>query len=629
MSYQQEYDRSMQDPEGFWRDQARLLPWYKFPQQILKQDADGIGHWFADGEMNTAYMALDHHVRNGRGDQTAIIYDSPVTDTKKKISYAELTDEVARTAGMLAGLGVVKGDRVIIYLPMIPEAVVAMLAVARLGAIHSVVFGGFAPPELAVRIDDATPKVIMTASCGIEVKKVIEYKPLVDKAFDLARHKPQSCVVLQRPQATASMIAGRDHDWATLLANAEAVGCTKVKGSDPLYILYTSGTTGKPKGVVRENGGHAVALNYSMKAIYNVEPGDVYWAASDVGWVVGHSYIVYGPLLHGCTTIVYEGKPIMTPDAGALWRIISEYRVKSFFTAPTAFRAVKKEDPEALLMKPYDLSQLQVIFSAGERLDSPTQEWLTEKSGKTVVDHWWQTETGWGITANLWGVEPKPVKMGSSTLPTPGFDVRILNENGRQLAANEQGYIAIKLPLPPSCLNRIWGDDNKYRDGYLSFLPGYYTTGDGGYIDEDGYVFVMGRVDDVINVAGHRLSTGEIEEVVAGHPAVAECAVIARDDELKGQVPMGLVVLKSGAAVAEADLQKDLAARIRDNIGAIACYRDTVILKRLPKTRSGKTLRKTLNGIVNGKEYTVPSTIDDPGVIPEIIETLRGKKMIA
>ncbi len=628
MSYQTEYDRSMQDPAGFWGDQAKALEWFKFPQTILTTDADGIGHWFADGEMNTAYMALDYHVKNGRGDQTAILYDSPVTDTKKKYTYAELTDEVARTAGMLADLGVVKSDRVIIYMPMIPEAVISMLAVARLGAIHSVVFGGFAPPELAQRIDDSTPKVILTASCGIEVKRVIEYMPLLNKAIELAKHKPPTCVIFQRPQCNAPLTAGRDFDWATLLAKAKAVGCTPVKGSDPLYILYTSGTTGKPKGVVRENGGHAVALKYSMKAIYNVDAGDVFWAASDVGWVVGHSYIVYGPLLQGCTTIVYEGKPIMTPDAGALWRVISEYGVKSFFTAPTAFRAVKKEDPDALLMKPYDLSKLQVIFSAGERLDPPTQEWLTEKSGKTVVDHWWQTETGWGITANLWGVEPKPVKFGSSTLPTPGFDVRILDENGKQMATNEQGYIAIKLPLPPSCMNRVWGDDNKFRESYLQFLPGYYTTGDGGYIDDEGYVFVMGRVDDVINVAGHRLSTGEIEEVVARHPAVAECAVIARDDALKGQVPMGLVVLKSGVNIEDAVLQKELVARVRDAIGAITCYKDTVILKRLPKTRSGKTLRKTLNKIVNGQEYTVPSTIDDPGVIPEIIETLRNEKYI-
>ncbi len=629
MSYQQEYDRSMQDPEGFWRDQAKALEWFKFPQQILTRDDDGLGYWFADGEMNTAYMALDHHVKNGRGGQTALIYDSPVTDTKKKYSYAELTDEVARTAGMLADLGVVKGDRVIIYMPMIPEAVVAMLAVARLGAIHSVVFGGFAPPELALRIDDATPKVILTASCGIEIKRVIEYKPLVDKAIDLAKHKPQSCVIFQRPQSTATLTTGRDHDWATLLAKAKPAACTPVKGSDPLYILYTSGTTGKPKGVVRENGGHAVALKYSMKAIYNVDPGDVFWAASDVGWVVGHSYIVYAPLLQGCTTVVYEGKPIMTPDAGALWRVIAEYGVKSFFTAPTAFRAVKKEDPEAALMANYDLSKLQAIFSAGERLDPPTQQWLGEKSGKPVVDHWWQTETGWGITANLWGVEPMQIKPGSSTKPTPGFNVQILDENGKELPRGTQGYIALKLPLPPSCLNRIWGDDNnRFRNGYLSFLPGYYTSGDGGYIDEDGYVFVMGRVDDVINVAGHRLSTGEIEEVVASHPAIAECAVIARDDELKGQIPMGLVVLKSGVSVDETQLGQELVKRIRDNIGAIACYKDTVILKRLPKTRSGKTLRKTLNGIVNGKPYNVPSTIDDPGVINEIVETLRSKGFI-
>lgn len=628
MSYQTEYDRSMKDPEGFWRKQAEALEWFKFPQQILSLDDDGLGYWFADGEMNTAYMALDHHVNTGRGNQLALIYDSPVTNTKSRYTYAELTDVVARTAGMLANLGVVKGDRVIIYMPMIPEAVIAMLAVARLGAIHSVVFGGFAPPELSVRIDDAKPKVILTASCGIEIKRVVEYKPLVDRAIELAKHKPQSCVVYQRPQAVASLVAGRDHDWVTLLAKAKAVGCTPVKGSDPLYILYTSGTTGKPKGVLRENGGHAVALKYSMKAIYNVEPGDVYWASSDVGWVVGHSYIVYGPLLHGCTTIVYEGKPIMTPDAGALWRVCAEYGVKALFTAPTAFRAVKKEDPQALLMKNYDLSKLKIIYSAGERLDPPTEAWLTEQSGKPVVDHWWQTETGWAITANMQGVEPMPIKPGSSTVPVPGFNVQILDENGHQVPRGTQGYIALKLPLPPACLNHIWGDVNKFRESYLTFLPGYYTSGDGGYIDEDGYVFVMGRVDDVINVAGHRLSTGEIEEVIATHPAVAECAVIARDDDLKGQVPMGLVVLKSGMTIAEPDLQKELITRIRETIGAITCYKDTVILARLPKTRSGKTLRKTLSNIVNGKEYMVPSTIDDPGVIPEIIEVLRSKKLV-
>jgi propionyl-CoA synthetase len=629
MSYKAEYQRSMKDPEGFWRTQAEDLDWFRFPQQTLTHDADGVGYWFADGEMNTAYMALDHHVKNGRGGQLALIYDSPVTGTKAKYTYTELTDAVARTAGMLADLGVVKGDRVIIYMPMIPEAVISMLAVARLGAIHSVVFGGFAPPELALRIDDAKPKVILTASCGIEVKRIIEYKPLIDKAFELAKHKPECCVIFQRPQAIAALTPGRDHEWTALLAKAKPVGCTPVKGSDPLYILYTSGTTGKPKGVVRENGGHAVALKYSMSAIYDMKPGEVFWASSDVGWVVGHSYIVYGPLLHGCTTVVYEGKPIMTPDAGALWRVCSEYGVKALFTAPTAFRAVKKEDPQALLMKPYDLSKLLTIFSAGERLDPPTEAWLTEVSGKPVIDHWWQTETGWAITANLRGVEPMPVKSGSSTMPVPGFNIQILDENGHEVERGTQGYIALKLPLPPSCLNRVWGDDNKFRDGYLSMFHGYYATGDGGYIDQDGYVFVMGRVDDVINVAGHRLSTGEIEEVIATHPAVAECAVIARDDDLKGQVPMGLVVLKSGATMDEAVLQKELVTRVRDAIGAITCYKDTVVLARLPKTRSGKTLRKTLCNIVNGKPYTVPSTIDDSGVIPEIIETLRSKQMIA
>ncbi|WP_283743619.1 propionyl-CoA synthetase [Sideroxydans sp. CL21] len=629
MSYQAEYQRSMNDPEGFWRKQAEDLDWFKFPQQILTRDEEGVGYWFADGEMNTAYMALDHHVKSGRGDQLALIFDSPVTNTKAKYTYAELTDAVARTAGMLADLGVVKGDRVIIYMPMIPEAVISMLAVARLGAIHSVVFGGFAPPELALRIDDAKPKVILTASCGIEVKRIIEYKPLIDKAFELAKHKPECCVIFQRPQAVAALTPGRDHEWTSLLAKAKPVGCTPVKGSDPLYILYTSGTTGKPKGVVRENGGHAVALKYSMSAIYDMKPGEVFWASSDVGWVVGHSYIVYAPLLHGCTTVVYEGKPIMTPDAGALWRVCAEYGVKALFTAPTAFRAVKKEDPQALLMKPYDLSKLLTIFSAGERLDPPTEAWLTEVSGKPVIDHWWQTETGWAITANLRGVEPMPVKSGSSTMPVPGFNVQILDESGHQVARGTQGYIAIKLPLPPSCLNKVWGDDKKFGEGYLSMFPGYYATGDGGYIDADGYVFVMGRVDDVINVAGHRLSTGEIEEVIATHPAVAECAVIARDDDLKGQVPMGLVVLKSGATIDEIVLQKELVTRVREAIGAITCYKDTVILARLPKTRSGKTLRKTLCNIINGKAYTVPSTIDDSGVIPEIIETLRSKQFVA
>lgn len=629
MSYQAEYQRSMDDPEGFWKEKAEALKWFKFPEKILSQDEQGLYHWFADGEMNTAYMALDYHVENGRGDQVAMIYDSPVTDSKKKFTYTELRDEVAKTAGMLASLGVEKGDRVIVYMPMIPEAVISMLAVARLGAIHSVVFGGFAPPELAVRIDDSTPKAIISASCGIEIKRVIEYKPLLDKAIDLASHKPESCIIFQRPQATAKMIEGRDYDWNELMAKAEPVGCTPVKGIDPLYILYTSGTTGKPKGVVRENGGHAVALNYSMDAIYNMQPGDVFWAASDVGWVVGHSYIVYAPLLHGCTTIVYEGKPIMTPDAGAFWRIAEEYGVKGLFSAPTAFRAIKKDDPNADLVKNYDISSLKTIFSAGERLDPPTQEWMMEKTGKPVIDHWWQTETGWGITANLQGIEPMMIKLGSSTMPTPGFNVQILDENGQVLNRNEQGYIAIKLPLPPSCLASVWGAPGKFKESYLSTFEGYYASGDGGYIDEDGYVFVMGRVDDVMNVAGHRLSTGEMEEVVGSHPAVAECAVIAKDDDLKGQIPIGLVVLKTGVDIDEAVLSQELVQLIRGSIGAIACYKDTYVVKRLPKTRSGKTLRKSMRQMINGQAYAVPSTIDDVTIMPEIEELLRSKGVIA
>lgn len=625
MSYQAEYQRSMNDPEGFWREKAQALPWFKFPETILSQDSDGIYHWFADGELNTSYMALDYHIEQGRGDTLAIIYDSPVTNTKTTYTYSQLRDEVAKAAGMMASLGVTKGDRVIIYMPMIPEAVISMLAVARLGAIHSVVFGGFAAPELAVRIEDSQPKIMISASCGVEIKRVIEYKPLLDKAINLSSHKPQSCIIFQRPECTAPLTAGRDHDWSALMAHAQPVAPVPVKGTDPLYILYTSGTTGKPKGVVRENGGHAVALNYSMDAIYNLKAGDVFWAASDVGWVVGHSYIVYAPLLHGCTTIVYEGKPIMTPDAGAFWRVCSEYGVKALFTAPTAFRAIKKEDSEGEFLKQYDLSKLTTIFSAGERLDPPSQQWLMDKSGKPVIDHWWQTETGWGITANLQGVEPMPIKLGSSTVPTPGFNVQILDESGQELPRGQQGYIALKLPLPPSCLATVWGSVEKFKESYLSMFEGYYASGDGGYIDEDGYVFVMGRVDDVMNVAGHRLSTGEMEEVVGSHPAVAECAVIARDDDLKGQIPIGLVVLKTGAQINEAEFSKELAQMIRASIGAIACYKDTYIVQRLPKTRSGKILRKNLRQMINGQEYIVPSTIDDPAIMPELEALLSSK----
>jgi propionyl-CoA synthetase len=628
MSYKAEYQRSMDDPEGFWREKAQDLKWFKFPENILSKDEHGIDHWFEDGEMNTAYMALDYHIEQGRGDQAALIYDSPVTDTKKQYTYTELRDEVAKAAGMLKDLGVEKGDRVIIYMPMIPEAVIAMLAVARLGAIHSVVFGGFAAPELAVRFEDALPKVVISASCGIEINRVIEYKPLLDKAIEISAHKPESCIVFQRPQAEASMVEGRDYDWNERCAKAEPADCVPVKGTDPLYILYTSGTTGKPKGVVRENGGHAVAMNYSMKAIYNVDKGDVFWAASDVGWVVGHSYIVYGTLLRGCTTIVFEGKPIMTPDAGAFWRVCADYNVKTLFAAPTAFRAIKKEDPDGEFFKQYDLSELVAIFSAGERLDPPTQEWLMEKSNKPVIDHWWQTETGWGITANLQGIEPMPVKLGSSTVPTPGFNVKIVNDNAEELEANEQGYIALKLPLPPGCLTSVWGNIEGFKENYLNFFPGYYSSGDGGYIDEDGYVFVMGRVDDVINVSAHRLSTGEMEEIVGAHPAVAECAVIAKDDDLKGQVPMGLVVLKSGVEVDEDELSKELAQAVRSAIGPIACYKESYVVKRLPKTRSGKTLRKSIRQLVNGQEPIVPSTIDDPAALPEIGEILKGRGVL-
>jgi propionyl-CoA synthetase len=568
--------------------------------------------------MNTAYMALDHHVENGRGDQLAVIYDSPVSNTKRQLTYREMRDQVALFAGVLKAQGVEKGDRVVIYMPMVPEALIAMYAVARLGAIHSVVFGGFAPHELAVRIDDAEPKVVVTASCGIEVSKIIEYKPMLDEAIEQSAHKPEKCIILQRPQAKAELIAGRDLDWEEAVASAEPADCVPVKGTDPLYILYTSGTTGKPKGVVRDNGGHATALKYSMKAIYNIDAGDTFLAASDVGWVVGHSYIVYAPLLAGATTIVYEGKPVRTPDAGAFWRLCEEYKIKALFAAPTAFRAIKKEDPDAKEIGKYDLSSLEIIFMAGERLDPPTYHWTVEKTGKPVIDHWWQTETGWAICGNLMGIEQKAPKPGSATLPVPGFNVQILDSEGNPMPAGEQGSIAIKLPLPPSCLPTIWGNHERFRAGYLSDFPGYYTSGDGGYKDEDGYVFIMGRTDDVINVAGHRLSTGEMEEIVADHPAVAECAVIGINDALKGQAPIGLVLLKDGVDIDEEALEKELVAMVRKEIGPIACFNRAIVVQRLPKTRSGKILRKLLRQIADGQEYTVPSTIDDPASLSEI-----------
>jgi len=629
MSYIDEYKRSIDTPEAFWAEKAEAIQWFKKPETILSKDENGIYRWYADGEMNTAYLALDYHVENGRGDQDALIYDSPVTDTKQRYTYSELRDEVAKFAGVLKSQGVEKGDRVVIYMPMIAEAVIAMLAVARLGAIHSVVFGGFAPHELAVRIDDAEPKVIVTSSCGIEIAKVIEYKPLLDEAIEKSAHKPNSCIVFQRPQVTASLIEGRDVDWAEAMKSAEPADCTPVKATDPLYILYTSGTTGKPKGVVRDNGGHAVALKYSMKAIYNMEPGEVFWAASDVGWVVGHSYIVYGPLLAGCTTVVYEGKPIKTPDAGAFWRVCEEYGAKALFAAPTAFRAIKKEDPDSEYLKKYDLSKLQTIFMAGERLDPPTYHWTKETLGKPVIDHWWQTETGWAICGNLTGVEMLEPKPGSSTVPVTGFNVQILDHEGNELPNGEQGNIALKLPLPPSCLPTVWGDFERFRTGYLSEFPGYYSSGDGGYKDDDGYVFIMGRTDDVINVAGHRLSTGEMEEIVADHPAVAECAVIGINDPLKGQQPVGLVLLKNGVELEEEELQAELVAMVRKEIGAVACFKRAVVVQRLPKTRSGKILRKLLRQIADGQDYSIPSTIDDPASLPEIQEIMGRHGLVS
>jgi len=622
-AYQKQYQQFLENPEQFWQEQANRIAWYKKPTNILSVDENEYFRWYTDGELNTSYLCLDYHVEQGRGEQAALIYDSPVTDTKATYTYRELRDQVALFAGGLKSLGVEKGDRVVIYMPMVPEAAIAMLACARLGAIHSVVFGGFAPDELAVRIDDAHPKVIVTASCGIEINRVIDYKPMVDEAIKIAEHKPSHVVLLQRPQSQADMQPGRDVDWQDLVSGATPAEPVAVKGTDPLYILYTSGTTGKPKGVVRDNGGHAVAMCYSMDVVYNVEAGDVYWAASDVGWVVGHSYIVYAPLLTGCTTILYEGKPVRTPDSGAFWRVCAEHGVKTMFTAPTAFRAVRKEDPEAENLKQYDLSKLERIYLAGERLDPPTYEWLKEKTALPVIDHWWQTETAWAIAGNPIGLEPMPTKPGSATVPMPGYQVHILNEAGEPVGASEKGNIAIKLPLPPGTLATIWGNHPRFEAGYLNTYPGYYLTGDEGYLDEDNYLFVMGRCDDVINVAGHRLSTGQMEEIVGSHPAVAECAVIGISDNLKGQLPLGLVVLKDGASLGKDDLAAELKQMVRAKIGAVGCYDQSLIVQRLPKTRSGKILRRTMRQIADGEPYNVPSTIDDPAILDEISQAMK------
>ena len=622
--YQQEYHQSLTEPDQYWGGAAKLIDWYTEPTVVLDRSDPPFYRWFTGGVLNTCFNAVDRHVRDGRAGQPALIYDSPVTGSQRVMTYRELLEEVARFAGVLTGRGVTAGERVVIYMPMVPEAVVAMLACARIGAVHSVVFGGFAAAELATRIEDAAPVAIVTASCGIETSRVVEYKPILDRAIELSAHKPRWCVVLQRPQARAPLVAGRDLDWAEQMAAAQPAGCVPVAATDPLYILYTSGTTGKPKGVVRDNGGHAVALAWSMQHVYDTQPGDVYWAASDIGWVVGHSYIVYAPLLAGCTTVLYEGKPVGTPDAGAFWRVIEDHRVKALFTAPTAFRVIKKEDPEGKFARGRDLSSLRYLFLAGERLDPETYRWARELLGIPVIDHWWQTETGWAIAANPMGLEPMEAKPGSPTVPMPGYDVHVAGPSGEDMPAGTNGEIVLRLPLPPGCLPTLWGDDQRFTDSYLSAYPGCYLTGDGGYVDADGYLFVMGRTDDVINVAGHRLSTGEMEEVLASHPAVAECAVIGVSDPVKGQVPRAFVVLKAGAGADPDALRAELVELVRDQIGPVAALRQVDVVPALPKTRSGKILRKTMRGIAEGRDEPVPSTIDDPAALDALRPLLHG-----
>ena len=622
--YEIAHNQSIEDPNGFWGAAAEDCQWYQKWDKVLDDTNKPFFRWFSGGEMNTCYNALDYHIDTGRGDQNAIIYDSPVTDTIKKFTYSQLRDEVARFAGALAAQGVAKGDRVLIYMPMIPEAVMAMLASARIGAVHSVVFGGFAAKELAVRIDDAKPKVIVSASCGIEVKRIIAYKPLLDEAIDMADSKPDYCIIKQRPMETASMKAGRDLDWDDAMAKAQPHDCVPVAATDPLYILYTSGTTGVPKGVVRDNGGHMVALKWTMGAIYNVEAGDVYWAASDVGWVVGHSYIVYGPLLKGCTTIIFEGKPVGTPDAGVFWRVISEHNVKVMFTAPTAFRAIKREDPKAELMKNYDLSNFKALFLAGERLDPDTLKWAEKSLNIPVIDHWWQTETGWAIAGNCLGLHHFPVKEGSPTKAAPGWNLQVVDENTQPVASGEIGALVAKLPLPPGSLPTLWNNDDGFLAAYMEEFPGYYKTADAGFIDPEGYVFVMSRTDDIINVAGHRLSTGAMEEVLADHPDVAECAVLGVDDKLKGQVPVGFLVLNAGVSRDSADIIGEVIQMVRDRIGPVASFKTATVVKRLPKTRSGKILRGTIQKIADNTPYNVPATIDDPVILDEMEEALTG-----
>ncbi len=626
--YQETYRRWQSDPEAFWSDAAREIDWIT-PWDRIYAKVDGLDRWFVGAECNTCWNAIDRHVVAGNGARTALIYDSPLTGSKARFTYAELQDEVATLAAVLAGLGIAKGDRVLIYMPMIPQAAFAMLACARIGAVHSVVFGGFAPAELATRINDAKPKLIMSASCGLEPGRVIAYKPLVDKAIEIATHKPGAGLVWQRPQLAADLLEGRDHDWAMSLAAARKdsrkADCVSVKATDPLYVLYTSGTTGQPKGVVRDNGGHMVALKWSMSNIYGIAPGETFWAASDVGWVVGHSYIVYAPLLHGATAILFEGKPVGTPDAGTFWRVISEHGVKAMFTAPTAFRAIKKEDPDGAFIRQYDLSQFRTLFLAGERADPDTVKWAEQKLRVPVIDHWWQTETGWPIAANPVGLGQLPVKYGSPTVAMPGYDVRVLDEGGHEVKRGDLGAICIKTPLPPGCLPTLWGNDARFRSSYLDHFPGYYETADAGYMDGEGYLYIMARTDDIINTAGHRLSTGGMEEVLAGHPNVAECAVIGIADQLKGQVPVGFVVLKAGVARAAKDIEAECVQRIRDEIGPVASFKTVMIVGRLPKTRSGKILRSTMRKIADREEWKMPATIDDPAILEEITTALKTK----
>lgn len=626
--YQQLYDNAIANPEAFWENEAKQIDWFEFPKTILSKDSDDLYRWFADGKLNTCHLALDYHVNNGRGNQTALIFDSPATNTKQRYTYLQMQEKVAKLGGVLRHLGVTKGDRVIIYMPLVPEAVFAMLACARIGAIHSVVFGGFAAHELAIRIDDATPKVILTASGGMEFDKIIPYKPIVDRAIVEAEHQVESVVLLQRPFLKAELQDGRDFDWETLVnQDIPAAACEVMTATDPLYVLYTSGTTGKPKGIIRDNGGHAVAMKYSLPNIYDIHAGDVFWAASDVGWVVGHSYIVYAPLINGCTTVLYEGKPIRTPDAGAFWRMIEEYGIKVLFTAPTAIRAIKKEDPSGSFKSKYDTSSLKYLFLAGERCDVATWEWASELLQKPVIDHWWQTESGWPMIANMAGVELLPIKPGSPTKPIPTFNIQILDDSAHPVKPNTEGAVAIKLPLPPGCLPNLWNNTPRFKAGYLSTFEGYYVSGDGGYKDEDGYVYITGRIDDVINVSGHRLSTAEMEEIVAAHHDVAECAVVGIADDLKGQVPYGFVVLKAGVETDQHHIENELVAMVRDKIGAVACFRNAAIVKRLPKTRSGKMLRKIMRAMADGETFTPPSTIEDVSVLDELKTLMEEMKI--